>query len=125
MKLYHPDKTLHKNWMVVSLVTLTVILATLGIRLLFQEVLGDHLPLIFFILSSSILSIFYGTRAGIASLSISVVLACYFFTQPYYSLEIRDISDIIYLSIKYILGVVIILIINWVKNQSRHFLDHH
>lgn len=125
MKLYHPDKTLSKNWMVVSLVTLTVILATLGIRLLFQETLGDHLPLIFFIISSTILSLFYGARAGIISLSISVVLAYYFFTQPYHSFEIRDIPDIAYLSIKYILGLIIILFINWVKNQSKHFLDHH
>ena len=125
MKLYHPDKTLSKNWMVVSLVTLTVVLATLEIRLLFQEVLGEHLPLIFFIISSSILCVFYGTRAGIISLSISVLLAYYFFTQPYYSFEIRDISDIAYLTIKYILGLVIILFINWIKNQSKHFLDYH
>lgn len=125
MKLYHSDKTLTKNWMVVSLVTLTVILATLTIRLLFQGALEDHLPLIFFIISSSILSFFYGTKAGIISLSISVLLAYYFFTHPYYSFEIRDISDIAYLSIKYILGLVVILVINWVKNQSRCFLDHH
>ncbi len=114
-----------KKWLQIILVTVVVVLLTFEIRLFFHDYLGNHFPLIFFIFTTSILAYFFGARLGIIALSVSAVAAYYFFVKPYNSFQLGEISDLIYLIVKYILGVIVILLISWLKFDSKHFLDHH
>ena len=65
------------------------------IRLQLHPLLQNHLPLLFFIVSSLWLSLYWRVLAGIISLTISLLIAFYCFVPTYNSFHIESTGQIL------------------------------
>lgn len=125
MRLEHLTALAPMKWWQSIPISASFIFFIFQIRLSLHPFLEDKFPLAFFIIGSMVIAIFFGIRIGLSMLTASLAIAYYYFIPPYYSFSIATTSQFFYLILNYILGIALILLISWIKNDGNSFADQH
>lgn len=125
MKSHNTDNQSYVDFINALLGSLILTILAFILRYFFQPYLADKLPLLFFIFSAMGITSFFSLRFGLISLLSGLFLAYYFFTPPFNSFEIPDMEHMAYLLGKFFLGIILVFVFAWFKQDAKNFIDGH
>jgi PAS domain S-box-containing protein len=90
-------------------------LLALVLRFLLAPLLRENAPLLVFIMPVMLSAWYGGLKSGLLATALSAILGSYFFVQPFFSLDITGVGNVVRISIFFSEGV----LISWLSETRR------